>query len=88
MPELEITALKEMGILALEFLKEAAPHTPSSQIYKCHLSKCKEWAKNRSQTQATQITNEKLKLSESICLELSPTKLVEGRKGRLKSKLP
>ena len=42
MPELEITALKEMGILALEFLKEAAPHTPSSQIYKCHLSKCKE----------------------------------------------
>lgn len=42
MPELEITALKEMGILVLEFLKEAAPHTPSSQIYKCHLSKCKE----------------------------------------------
>ena len=35
MPELEITALKEMKALALEFLKGAAPHPPSAQIYKC-----------------------------------------------------
>ena len=55
--ELEITALKDMKVLALEFLEEIsqgnAPHPPSFQIYKWHLPECKELNKSRSQTWAS-----------------------------------
>ena len=57
MLDLEITALKDMKALALEFLKESsqgnAPHPPSFQIYKRHLPECKELNKSRSQTWAS-----------------------------------
>lgn len=36
--KLRIIAFKAKGILVLDFNKEAAPHPPSSQIYKTSLS--------------------------------------------------